>query len=108
MDNTLYKYLFNENIRLLSNLSGFSENDIKKSRKEDCQECRFLLIIIAIEYKVSFAQISRFSGFTIPQIERAFSQKEERLEKFDIRKSLELIRENTTKNINKYYSSINV
>lgn len=108
MDNTLYKYLFNENVKLLENLSGFTEEEIKKSRKEDCQECRFLLIIIAIEYKVSFAQISRFTGFTIPQIERAFAQKEERLEKFDIRKSLELIRGNTAKNIDKYYSSINV
>lgn len=108
MDNKLYKFLFDENIKLLEDLSGFSADDIKKSRKEDCRECRFLLITIAIEYKVSFAQISRFSGFTIPQIERAFSQKEEMLKKFDIRKSLDLIRENTSKNIDDYYSKINV
>lgn len=102
MDNKLYKKLFDSNVEILMELTGCTRDEIMRSKKEDCLECRCLLINIAIDYKVSFAQIKQFSGFSIQAIEREYARREERMKKFDVRIAWEIIKANTAAKIADY------
>lgn len=83
-----------------------TEDEIKTSNSEDAVDCRYMLIRIAKEYKVSNTKISKFSGFSLPMVGR-LSQQDYRLDKFSVRLLMKKIRENT-ENIAKEYQDNNI
>lgn len=90
----LFKQLHDSNLALLSKETGLTEEEIMTSNSEDAVDCRYMLIRIAKEYKVSNTKISKFSGFTLAMVGR-LSQQDYRLDKFSVRLLMKKIRENT-------------